>query len=201
VRKRQNRVVGLSVRLDRQANEQFSCKNICWESPGFTLVELMIVMSLIAIILGIAFARYQNMHTRGNEASALSSLRSIAAAEWSFAQTCGNQKYAPTLAALGQPAPSTGAAFLSPDLTSGDSVEKSGYLIRIAARPLEDAPPACNGSLVSEGYAATADPIKPGTSGNRFFGVNIERVLFEDSQTFTENMPESGSPGHGAEVK
>ena len=28
-----------------------------------------------------------------------------------------------------------------------------------------------------------------------------DRVLFEDAQTFKENMPESGAPGHGAEVR
>ena len=36
---------------------------------------------------------------------------------------------------------------------------------------------------------------------HRFFGINVDRVLFEDAQTFKENMPESGAPGHGAEVR
>ena len=64
----------------------------------------MIVMAIIGIILAIAFARYQGMQARGNESSAVGSMRSIAAAQWSFAQTCGSQKYAPSLVALGQPA-------------------------------------------------------------------------------------------------
>ena len=168
---------------------------------GFTLVELMIVMALLGIILALAFAQYHNMQARGNEASAISSLRSIAVAEWSFAQTCGHQKYAPTLPALGQPVPSTGTSFLSPDLTAAEVVEKSGYQIRITAKPLEEEPPACNGAQVSAGYAATADPIKPGASGNRFFAINADRLLHEDKQTFNENMPESGSPAHGVELK
>ena len=50
---------------------------------GFTLVELMIVMAIIGIMLAIAFARYQSMQARGNESSALASMRSIAAAQWS----------------------------------------------------------------------------------------------------------------------
>ncbi len=168
---------------------------------GFTLIELMIVMALLGIILAIAFARYHNMQARGNEASALASLRSIAAAQWSFAQTCGNQKYAPTLVALGQPAPATGEGFLSPDMTSAEVIQKSGYQIQVTAKPLEDAPTACNGVQVSAGYAATADPVKPGTSGDRFFGVNADRILFEDTQTFVETLPETGGPPHGAEVK
>jgi prepilin-type N-terminal cleavage/methylation domain-containing protein len=169
---------------------------------GFTLVELMIVMAIIGIILAIAFARYQGMEARGNESSAVGSMRSIASAQWSFAQTCGNQKYAPTLVALGQPAPATGTAFLSPDLTSDEIVEKSGYQFEITAEPNEDpAVVACNGAQLSPGYAATADPITPGRSGARFFGLNADRVLFEDSQTFKENMPQSGAPGHGVEVR
>jgi Tfp pilus assembly protein PilE len=161
----------------------------------------MIVMAIIGIILAIAFGQYRGMHARGNEASAIASLRSIAAAEWQFAQTCGSQKYATTLTALGQPAPTTGHAFLSPDLTAADQVEKSGYIFKITAKALDDAPQACNGTPVAAGYAATADPVNPGISGNRYFAVNADRVLYEDSDTFTEKMPEEGSPGKGAEIK
>jgi Tfp pilus assembly protein PilE len=162
----------------------------------------MIVLAILSIILAVAFARYGNMHARGNEASAISSLRSIAAAEWAFAQTCGRQKYAPTLAALGQPATSTNEAFLSPDLTSGEVVEKEGYQFRITAQSSEDATgTACNGSPLVAGYAVTADPVHPGTTGDRYFAVNADRVLYEDTQTFTGNMPETGSPGHGTEIK
>jgi Tfp pilus assembly protein PilE len=163
----------------------------------------MIVLAILGIILAVAFARYGNMHARGNEASAIASIRAIAAAQWAFAQTCGHQKYAPTLAALGQPAPATGEAFLSPDLTSGDVVEKEGYQFRITAQPSEDATTAtaCNGSTLVSSYAATADPTHPGTSGDRYFAVNADRVMYEDTQTFTGNMPETGAPGHGAEIK
>jgi prepilin-type N-terminal cleavage/methylation domain-containing protein len=169
---------------------------------GFTLVELMIVISIIGILLALAFARFQNMQVRANEASAVSSLRSIAAAEWQFAQTCSNQKYATSLTALGQPAPATGQAFLSPDLTGADVVRHSGYDFRIAAKPLDGAPPACNGTPVAAGFAATADPVSPGRTGSRFFAINVDRVMYEDpSQTFTEKMPESGPPPHGSELK
>lgn len=166
---------------------------------GFTLMELMIVMALIAILLSVAFARYRNAETLGNEAAAMASLRTIAKAQWEFAQTCGNQRYATSLTALGQPVPSTGQAFLSPDLTTADKVEKSGYRIQITAAPLEDTPPACNGAPAAAGFAATADPLRPGQSGTRFFGINASRVLYADKTTFTGNMPESGAPGHGQE--
>jgi prepilin-type N-terminal cleavage/methylation domain-containing protein len=174
-----------------------------FKEKGFTLIELMIVLAIIGILLAIAFNEYRGMQARGNESSALSSLRSIAVAQWQFATTCGNMKYASTLPGLAQPVPSTGHAFLSPDLTaSADPFEKSGYLFQMAAKPLENAAPACNGAVPADGYAATADPVKPGTSGVNFYGVNADRVLYlDDQQTFTGNLPESGAPKHGVEVK
>jgi prepilin-type N-terminal cleavage/methylation domain-containing protein len=169
---------------------------------GFTLIELMVVMALIAILLAIAFARYEGMRARAHETSAASSLRTIAAAQWTFALTCGHGKYATSLPALAQPVPSTGQGFLSPDLTSGEQIEHSGYLFQMAAQPLDDAMASCSGVPVAQGYAVTADPIKPGVSGNRFFGVNTDRVVYVDAaQTFTGSMPESGAPEHGAELR
>jgi hypothetical protein len=116
--------------------------------------------------------------------------------------TCGNLKYAATLPSLAQPVPATGQAFLSPDLTAAETFEKSGYVFQMAATRLDAEPPACNGAVVSEGYAATADPVSPGVSGTYFYGVNADRVLYADQEeTFTGNMPESGAAGHGLEVK
>jgi type IV pilus assembly protein PilA len=188
-------LIGVSVKGKRRND------GIREREHGFTLIELMIVMAIIGIILAIAFATYRNMQAKGNEASAIASLRSIVAAEWQFAQTCGSQKYATTLSALGQPIPATGHAFLSPDLTGGDQVEKSGYLFKITAKPLDGVAQACNGTPVADGYAATADPAKPGISGDRFFAVNADRILYEDTETFTEKMPETGNPGKGTEIK
>jgi prepilin-type N-terminal cleavage/methylation domain-containing protein len=171
-------------------------------ASGFTLIELMIVLAIVAMLLAIAFNAYRGMQARGNDASAVASLRSIAAAQWQFALTCGNMKYATTLPALAQPVPATGQGFLSPDLTSAEAFDKSGYQFRMTAKPLDSGPQACNGATVADGYAATADPIQPGITGNYFYGVNADRVIYLDQEkTFTGNLPESGSGGHGGEVR
>jgi len=169
---------------------------------GFTLIELMIVLAIIAILLAIAFNEYRGMQARGNETSALASLRSIAAAQWQFALTCGNTHYATKLPDLATPVPTTGQGFLSPDMTSAEKLEKSGYIFEITAKPLDDVKPACNGVPVSAGYAATADPAKPGISGTVFYGVNADRILYIDEEkTFTGSLPETGAPDHGTEFK
>jgi type IV pilus assembly protein PilE len=169
---------------------------------GFTLLELMVVLAIVAILLAVAFTEYRGLQAKGNEASAISSMRSIAVAQWQFALTCGNTKYASTLEALAQPVPQTGHAFLSPDLTQPNGFEHSGYTFQMAAKPLDNAAHACNGAVVADGYAATADPAKPGVSGKYFYAVNGERVIFTDEEkSFTGNMPETGAPPHGAEMK
>ena len=169
---------------------------------GFTLIELMIVMAVIGLLLSIAFNQYRGMQARGNDASAIGSLRAIAAAQWQFALTCGNLKYATVLPDLAKPIPSTGEAFLSPDLTSAETFEKSGYIFKMTATPLDDVPPACNGAPVAAGYAATADPVRPGVTGGYYFGVNADRILYRDEQeTFAGNLPETGPAGHGTEIR
>ena len=169
---------------------------------GFTLLELMIVLAIVAVLLSVAFAEYRGLQAKGNEASALASMRSISVAQWQFALTCGGTKYASTLGALADPVPQTGHAFISPDLAQPNGFEKSGYTFQMAAKPIDNARPACNGAAVAEGYAATADPVKPGVSGRFYYGVNADRVVFTDvDKTFTGNLPETGPPQHGVELK
>jgi len=184
-----------------QRNRNRNRRNLC-NHGGFTLLELMIVLAILGILLAVAFNRYRGMEARGNEASALASMHSITVAQWQFALTCGRTKYAATLDALAQPVPQTGHAFLSPDLAQAGTFEKSGYLFQMTAKPLDNVSPACNGAAIADAYAATADPMKPGTTGRLFYGVNADRIVFVDEEkTFTGNMPETGAPPHGVELK
>jgi hypothetical protein len=48
----------------------------------------------------------------------------------------------------------------------------------------------------------TADPLKPGVTGVNFYGLNADRIIYVDEQlSFKENLPESGAPPHGGEIK
>ena len=169
-------------------------------SEGFTLVELLIVFAIIGVLAAVGVAGVRLARLRSAEAAAIASLSSINQAQFAYFQTCGNQRFAPSLTNLGVPIPG-GDPFLSPDLTAADVLVKSGYQIQMGGPPASETDPTCNGGMPLESYQVTADPVTPGATGVRFFGTNTDRAIYEDSATFTGNMPVKGPPSHGAEIR
>jgi prepilin-type N-terminal cleavage/methylation domain-containing protein len=169
-------------------------------SDGFTLLELLVVICIVAVLSAIAVAGYRHARASSGEAVAAAALHTINQAQFAFAQSCGDQRYSPTLTGLGTPMPTTGRAFISPDMV-GDPVVKSGYRFTMAGTAVTDGPQSCIGLVPVVSYQVTADPVIPGVSGNLFFGTNTDKVVYSDTSTFTGNMPETGAPGHGSEAK
>ena len=167
---------------------------------GFTIVELLIVFFVVCVLASVAAAGFRHSRAKAGEAVAVAGLRTINQAQFAFAQTCGSQRYSPTLAGLGAAAPTTGKPFISPDMAR-DPVIKSGYQFVLGTAPLVDAPTACNGVATTPSYFVTADPVTPGLSGVQFYATNTDRVIYADTATYAGNMPETGAPGHGVEVK
>jgi prepilin-type N-terminal cleavage/methylation domain-containing protein len=167
---------------------------------GFTLVELLIVLSIIGLLSATSMAIYRTARVRAGETAAVATLQAITQAQFAYAQLCGNQRYAPTLVALTTPMPTTSQPFLSPDLGM-DPLVKSGYRFTLGGTVVTDTGVTCTGITPVETYQLTADPERPGLSGIRYFATNTDRVLYEDAETFTGNMPESGPPTHGTEMK
>jgi len=168
---------------------------------GFTLIELLIVVAVISILVTAAIPWLLSTRMAAHEASAISSLQAINDAQALYREVCGKGLYAPNLPALGQPAPSTGEAFLSPDLTSAEVVVKSGYRLTMGGTPDVLPSKGCNGADTNAGYFVTADPEYPGNSGTRYFGTNRTRVIYAGTESFTGKMPEDGPPADGTELK
>ena len=167
---------------------------------GFTLIELLIVVAIVGILASMSMAIYFHARVQGDEASAIATLGAVNQGQFAFAQACGNQHYAATLAALAVPMPTTGSAFLSPDLAF-DPLIKSGYQFAMGGTPLNLEYKSCTGEALLEHYWVTAEPLRPGLSGVRFFATNSDRGIYADEASFSGNMPETGAPPHGADLK
>lgn len=137
------------------------------DEAGFTLVELLIVMSVILIIITLAIPSYEHVHIKANETSAIASVRMLNSMETEYNSTYPTHGFACSLATLGgkqgSGTPTAEAAQLIPeDLGSGS---KAGYNFTIAN---------CQRNTVNNvdqfnSYQITATPVSQGKSGNRTF--------------------------------
>jgi len=143
---------------------------------GFTLIELMIVVAVIAIIAAVGIPNLLRSRMGANEAAAIGALRTISNAQSQFqgagfADVDGDNvgDYAalgpPNVAGtLANPAPGT-EPFVDNVLGSGF---KSGY--QFIVQPGN----AGNGDEV---YTATADPGSPGVTGTKRFFMDESGVI------------------------
>jgi len=126
---------------------------------GFSLIELLIVVTIILIIMAMAMPNLKQAKMTANDTSAIASLRALTSACMQYSNTYGG--FPPTLASLG-PAntPSATAADLIDTVLANGT--KSGYRFTYTASAKD-----AGGNIL--GYTINADPITVGTTGLRQF--------------------------------
>jgi type II secretory pathway pseudopilin PulG len=163
-------------------------------AAGFAIIDLLFVCGIIGLLSGIALPRLMAAKGSAQAASAISSIRTIGSGEVSFAITCGNGFYAPSLTALGKPPTGSNEGFVKGDLGSSDTVIKSGYQFQIFATPFGGSPDTCNVlgiGVTGLAYKVGADPLDS-VNNTRFFAANAGNVIWEDTAPIFPSMPEFG---------
>jgi len=146
---------------------------------GFTLMELLIVMSIMIILMLIAIPNFISMKAQADETSAIQSLRAIYQAQIQYQTDFPANGFACSLTALGGNAsagpPSPQAAqVLQGDLSTG---QKSGYTFNI----VNCTKVTVNNQDMYTSYEATAVPQSIGKSGHRGFCIDQAGEIKSDA--------------------
>lgn len=125
---------------------------------GFTLIELMIVVTIILIIAAFTIPRITKAQIPAHESSAIKSIQAIHEAQMMFSSSHPDVGFTADLVTLGGNAQSGGEQIIDSNLASG---RKSGYTFTYT--PGEKV----NGAIRS--YTITAVPDQVGSTGQRRF--------------------------------
>jgi prepilin-type N-terminal cleavage/methylation domain-containing protein len=157
---------------------------------GFTMIELLIVVGLLAIILALVVPGLMRARVAANEASAIAGLRVTAAAQKAYLSTCGAGGYAADFLALGRTGPNGEPPFISDNLGTSETPTQSGYTYALASGAGATAgPDDCYGSATVTNYYATAVPIGFGSTGTRSFAVSSLSTIWQVTEATAPSEP------------
>lgn len=146
------------------------------QDEGFTLVELLIVMSVMLILMVLIIPNAMKMIRSANQTSAIQTVRAIGGAEVQYSSAYPANGFSCGLPALGgvpgaAPPTAQSAQVLDPTLASTGN--KSGYTFAIT----NCTKVTVNNQDMFTGYEVTAVPNKVGNTGDRGYCMDENQII------------------------
>ncbi len=151
---------------------------------GFTLLELMVVIGIIAALATMAILEVAHTRAMAFETSAVNSLRTIQSAQDAFRATCGHgHDYATSLVQLGA------AQTISPDLATGAEVAKARYVITMTGTTAGAMPDSCTNGETAAHWYATAVPAPGASTAMHGFATSDGEDIWQDASGVAPQPP------------
>lgn len=142
---------------------------------GFTLIELMIVIAIIATLLAVAIPNLLRSRIQANESAAIGNLRVVVGAEVAY-QTA-NSRYTDSWESLTNPPPPNSPKFLDGDWTQ----VRTGYRYVLGTKP--------------GGYMVNANAVTYGVTGDKGFYTDDSGIIrYRKGSDADATCPPVGSP-------
>jgi len=151
--------------------------------PGFTLIEIGLVIAILVIVVSIVFPNFRKMIISGNERDVMEAMRAVVLANQDY-QAANPRQLPATISVLTAADP----PYLDPqfnDIDSGDSWK--GYTWDYAVADPRTLAIGNRTYSIEDSFTLTADPTTRGLTGQRGFFVNQTGVIRFD-QTGTADV-------------